>query len=135
MQYSLFTARRTSHSPREHAWLKPSRLQGCSVIFVRLKRICYLVLHRSHLLWSPHLSLATSFSSSPMGDLHTQQVHHAHLQALASRQAAPSRTTLARGSADWRKPAHHNSHMEWTPYARRMKERNERQSRNILKWC
>ena len=47
VQYSLFTsAERTSR-----AWLKGqhgSRNHGLHFIFVRLKRICHLVLHMSH---------------------------------------------------------------------------------------
>ena len=70
----------------------------CSVIFVRLKRICHLVLRMSHPCWLPRLSITTSTPSSSFTLLPTttqehaaqsvQQeqirehpVHHAHLQA------------------------------------------------------
>ena len=75
---------------------------GLHVIFVRLKRICHMVLHMSHPCWSlPHLPCTTSTSSSSFtllflprhknthyvqsGQhdlLHEHPVHHAHLQAL-----------------------------------------------------
>ena len=62
VQYSLFTsAERTSC-----AWLKGQhglRNHGLHFIFVRLKRICHLVLHVSHLLLFSHLPFTTSTSS------------------------------------------------------------------------
>ena len=71
----------------------------CSVIFVRLNRICHLVLHMSHPLLFSHLPFTTSTSSSSFtlpspttqehaaqsvqnGHLQEHPAHHAHLHAL-----------------------------------------------------
>ena len=76
VQYSLFTsAERTSR-----AWLKGqhgSSHTDCSVIFVRLKRICHLVLHMSHPLLLSHLPFTTSTSSSSFTLLSTTTPEHA----------------------------------------------------------
>ena len=62
---------------------------GLHFIFVRLKRICQVVLHMSHPLSFSHLpfTTSTSSSSSTLPSTNTReheehQVHHAHLQAL-----------------------------------------------------
>ena len=62
---------------------------GLHFIFVRMKRICHLVLHMSHPLLFSHLPFTTSTSSSSFTLLSTttqeheeHPVHHTHLQAL-----------------------------------------------------
>ena len=114
VQHSLFTsAERTSR-----AWLKGqhgSSNHGLHFIFVRLQRICPLVLHMSHPLLFSHLPFTTSTSSSSSFTLPsttTQEheehpVHHAHLQALP---VDKLRHQESLWRAVWRKPAHHNSH-------------------------
>ena len=98
VQYSLFTS--AERTPR--AWLKGrqgSSHHGLHFIFVRLKRICHLVLHMSHPYWLTHLPFTTSTSSSSFtppstttpehaaqlvqhDQLREHPIHHAHLQAL-----------------------------------------------------
>ena len=78
------------------AWLKS---HGLHFVFVRLKRICHLVLHMSHPCWSlrhPPFTTSKSSSSFTLPSTTTQEheaqpvqqeplrehpVHHAHLQA------------------------------------------------------
>ena len=87
VRYSLFTsAERTSR-----AWLKGqhgSSNHGLQFIFVRLKKICHLVLHMSHLLLFSPVPFTTSTSSPSFAlpstttqEREEHQVHHAHLQA------------------------------------------------------
>ena len=64
-------------------------ITDCIFIFVRLKRICHLVLHMSHLLLFSQLpfTASTSSHSFTLPSTTTQEyeghpVHHAHLQAL-----------------------------------------------------
>ena len=90
VQYSLF--RRNAH----HAL--GSSHTDCIFMFVRLKRICHLVLHMSHPMLLSHLPFTTSTSSSSFTlpsstiqeyaarsaqqeQLREHPVHHGHLQA------------------------------------------------------
>ena len=58
VQYSLFSSAERSHNALG------SSHTDCSVIFVRLKSICHLVLHMSHPLLLSHMPYTTSTSSS-----------------------------------------------------------------------
>ena len=77
-----FVHKRRTHTQR-------ARLKNCSVIFVRRKRICHLVLHVSH-PWLIHLPFTTSTSSSSftlpsMTQEHAaQSVQHEQLREHAS---------------------------------------------------
>ena len=92
-------------------------------IFVRLKRICHLVLHVSY-PWLSHLPYTTSTSSSSFTlpsttqehaahsvqeQLREHPVHHAHLQA-PSVDKLRHQESLWREPAEWRKLAHTKSH-------------------------
>ena len=106
-QYSLFTsAERTMNALGS----RPPRLKNCIVIFVRLKRVessgvlhvSSLVVvspafHHEHLIFLTHSSFYTTqehaAQSAQQERLQEHPVHH-H-PGSPSRQAAPSRTTLA----------------------------------------
>ena len=87
---------------------------GCSVTFVRLKRICHLV--RTFVVFSPavyHERIIFLIHSSFYHDTRTRSTIGSTWSSprTPSRQAAPSRITLAWKPAEWRKPAHDNSHI------------------------
>ena len=113
------------------AWLKS---HGLHFILVRLKGICHLVWSMSHpCCWLtcrsprahhlPHslflLPLHTRTRSTigtTWSSLRTPSTPCAS-PSSRSRQAAPSSITLAWRPAEWRKPAHHNSHRLWAQRA------------------
>ena len=114
VQYSLFTS---TERPHIALGLRIALSSWCS-----WKESSHLVFSMSH-PWLSHLLLTTSTSTSSFAlpsmthkhaapsvqpeQLREHPVHHAH---SLSRQVAPSRITLARRLAEWRKPAHNNSH-------------------------
>ena len=103
VQYSLITAR-NAHSMRlaqDQAWF--------ASIFVPQNKCCHLVCHVSHPWLFCHAPSSMSTSSSSPTYPTTQLEHSVHPASLG-RQVAPSRITLAWRPAEWRKPAHNNSH-------------------------
>ena len=152
VQYSLFTgAERT-----RRAWLKASTAQvitDCISSSCAWKESCHLVLHMSHPLLFSHLPFTTSTSSSSFtlpstttpehaaqpvqhDQLREHPVHHATSPSSPSRQAAPPRITLAWRPAEWRKPAHDNSHWLWAQRACDCLEDRRLYWRSIsIIWC
>ena len=91
------------------------------------KESSHLVSHMSHPLLLSHLPITSSSSSSSVtlpstttqehaaqpvqhGHLQEHPAHHGASPSSPSRQAAPTRITLAWKPAEWRKPAHDSSH-------------------------
>ena len=108
--------------------------QGLHFIFVRLKRICRLVLHMSRPLLFSHLPFNTSTSSSSFTlpstttqehaaqpvqheQLREHPVHHPHLQALPVDKLRHQESLWRENPAHWRKPAHDNSNRWWAQRA------------------